>query len=386
MAITCYIIRNLFVLNIIIVPLSAFPIRFPFPFQPFDGIEESFSQSPPPPPQVSYGNEEQPFIQPPPPPPSQVDPPKDRLKLQEGFHSRSCPNAEQIVANQVALIVKTNPGAIAAFIRLQFHDCFVGGCDASILLDQVPTGDNVEKSSRSNGELLKGADLIDDIKEKLEQECPGIVSCADTLAFAAAESMVLGGLPRQPKLGGRRDGLVSLASNAEHYLPSPAWSMDRMLRLFKTKRFNEEDLVVLLGAHSVGSAHCAFFSNRLYNYYKSGKPDPTLTQDVIDELRQKCKAPGTQEVRENPPVNFDETPTILDNLFFKNLVERKKALLASDQLLIVDNRTSPIVEKMAKDPNLFSSKFAQAMTRLASLGVLTGNEGEIRTTCRSTNQ
>ena len=63
-ATTCYIIRNLFVLNIIIVPLSAFPIRFPFPFQPFDGNEESFSQSPPPP-QVSYGNEEQPFIQPP---------------------------------------------------------------------------------------------------------------------------------------------------------------------------------------------------------------------------------------------------------------------------------------------------------------------------------
>lgn len=259
------------------------------------------------------------------------------------------------------------------------------GCDASILLDSVPSGDNVEKSSLINGQSLKGADLIDDIKAKLEQECPGVVSCADTLAFAAAESTAIGGLPRHPKLGGRRDALTSLASKAEDNLPLPTWTMDQMLQLFNTKGFNEEDLVVLLGAHSVGATHCNFIGDRIYNYQRSGKPDPALTQSVVDELKQTCKAPGTPEAMRNPSVDFDETPQVLDNLFFKNLVEKNKALLATDQLLITDDRTASIVERMASDPDLFAQKFAEAMIRLTSLDVITGEDGEVRNTCRSTN-
>lgn len=53
-----------------------------------------------------------------------ANPPSQQLK--EGFYDQSCPKAEQIVADEVAEIVKTNPRAIAAFIRLHFHDCFVG--------------------------------------------------------------------------------------------------------------------------------------------------------------------------------------------------------------------------------------------------------------------
>ncbi|KAF7833408.1 peroxidase 28-like [Senna tora] len=280
--------------------------------------------------------------------------------------------------------MKTNPGAIAALIRLQFHDCFVGGCDASILLDSVASGDRVEKMSLANGQLLKGADLIDDIKSKLEEECPGIVSCADTLAFAAAESMTLGGLPPQPKLGGRRDGLSSLATNVEGNLPFPNRSMDEMLELFKKKGFNAEDMVVLNGAHSVGSAHCNVFSNRLFDFRNTGASDPTLGLGVVDELKKICRDPRTVEARENLSVSFDETPTVLDNLLFKNIVEKKRALLATDQAMADDKRTAMFVRRLAEDPNLFPMKFGEVMSRMSSLGVLTGNQGEVRTTCRST--
>src|ERR1044072_8910150 len=100
------------------------------------------------------------------------------------------------------------------------------GCDASILLDYAPTGDNVEKSSLFNGLLLKGADLIDDIKNKLEQECPETVSCADILAFTTTEAMALAGMPRHNPLGGRRDALYSLATVAEdNNLPLPNWNV-----------------------------------------------------------------------------------------------------------------------------------------------------------------
>ncbi|KAF7815775.1 peroxidase 28-like [Senna tora] len=309
--------------------------------------------------------------------------PKNTL-LVEGFYRRTCPNAEQIVANQVAEIVKTNPTAIAALIRLHFHDCFVGGCDASILLDTLEFEEKVEKLSPTNGQLLKGADLIDDIKAKLEEECPGIVSCADTIAFAAIESMTLGGLPPQPKLGGRRDSLSSRAAEAEDNLPFPNWSMDQMLNLFKKKGFNAEDMVALNGAHSVGSAHCNIFNERLYNYSNTGRPDPTLDLVAVDELKKICKPPGSTNVRDNPTVNFDETPTVIDNLLYKNLVEKRKALLETDQAMANDKRTALFVKRMAEDPNLFPVKFGEVMSRMGSLGVLTGKQGEVRTTCRST--
>ncbi|KAF7823529.1 peroxidase 28-like [Senna tora] len=162
--------------------------------------------------------------------------------------------------------------------------------------------EKVEKLSPTNGQLLKGADLIDDIKAKLEEQCPDIVSCADTIAFAVAESMTLGDFPPQPQpnLGGHKDSLSS--------------------------RFNAGDMVALNGAHSVGAAHCSIFSERL------------------------------------------------------KLVEKRKALLETDQAMANDKRTTSFVRRMAKDLNLFPMKFGEVMSRMGSLGVLTGKQGEVRTT------
>lgn len=253
------------------------------------------------------------------------------------------------------------------------------------MLDYVPSGDKVEKSSFFNGLLLKGADLIDDIKAKLEQECPQTVSCADTLAFAANEATILAGLPRRRPVGGRRDAMISLASMVEdNNLPNPLWSLGQMIQVFNKKGFSEAEMVVLLGAHSVGTAHCDFFMNRAYNFNDTQKPDPTLPAPVADEIKGVCTNPGTPQFR-NPPMNFDETPTVLDNLFFKNMVEKKKSLLKTDAYLIDDPRTAPTVQKLATEPDLFALRFAEMMTKLSSLNVLTGNDGEVRKTCRSTN-
>lgn len=253
------------------------------------------------------------------------------------------------------------------------------------MLDYIPSGDQVEKSSLFNGVLLKGSDLIDDIKAKLEEECPQSVSCADTLAFASNEALTLAGLPPRRPLGGRRDALVSLASMAEdNNLPLPNWNIDQMINIFERKGFNAEEMVILLGAHSIGSAHCDMFMNRLYNFKDTQKPDPALTAPVVDELKQICKNPGTPQFR-NPPVNFDETPMILDNLFFKNIVEKRKTLLVTDSYLINDPRTAPTVQNMAAEADLFAKRFAEMMIKMSSMNVITGDDGEVRKTCRSTN-
>jgi peroxidase len=71
-------------------------------------------------------------------------------------------------------------------LRMHFHDCFVQGCDASVLIDEP----NIEKTTPPNLSL-RGYEVIDDAKTKLDAACPGIVSCADILALAARDSIVL---------------------------------------------------------------------------------------------------------------------------------------------------------------------------------------------------
>lgn len=48
-----------------------------------------------------------------------------------------------------------------------------------------------EKKAEQNVNSLKGFDIVDKIKTELEAECPGVVSCADLLAIAARDGVIL---------------------------------------------------------------------------------------------------------------------------------------------------------------------------------------------------
>ena len=61
------------------------------------------------------------------------------------------------------------------------------GCEGSVLLNS-PTN-QAEKNAIPNLSL-RGFQIIDKIKIALEKECPGVVSCADILAFVARDSVV----------------------------------------------------------------------------------------------------------------------------------------------------------------------------------------------------
>jgi len=51
--------------------------------------------------------------------------PSALAQLRTGFYSRSCPRAESIVASVVANRFRSDKSITAAFLRMQFHDCFV---------------------------------------------------------------------------------------------------------------------------------------------------------------------------------------------------------------------------------------------------------------------
>jgi peroxidase len=64
------------------------------------------------------------------------------------------------------------------------------GCDGSILLDDTSSFRG-EKTAAPNNNSVRGYEVIDAIKSKVEAICPGVVSCADIVAITARDSVVI---------------------------------------------------------------------------------------------------------------------------------------------------------------------------------------------------
>ncbi|XP_044463285.1 peroxidase 25-like [Mangifera indica] len=106
--------------------------------------------------------------------------------LKPGFYSSSCPKAEVAVRSTVQSHFNKDPTIAPALLRLHFHECFVQGCDGSVLI----TASSAEKNVLPNIGL-RGFEVIDNAKMQLEALCLGVVSCADILALAARDAVDL---------------------------------------------------------------------------------------------------------------------------------------------------------------------------------------------------
>ncbi|CAK9314146.1 unnamed protein product [Citrullus colocynthis] len=301
-------------------------------------------------------------------------------QLSPTFYDQSCPNLTAIVRDAIRQAFQGDVRAGAKLIRFHFHDCFVNGCDGSVLLENQ---DGVESELDAPGNQgIQGFDIVDNIKAAVEAACPNTVSCADILALSSRESVILTGGPSWVVQLGRRDSRNANRTGAENNLPSPFETLDQLRVKFNAVGLDSTDLVALSGAHTFGRSRCVFFSGRLSNFSGTGSPDPTLDPTLRDALVIACPTGDG-----NNRIALDvATPDSFDNAYYTNLVNNR-GLLQSDQELFSTEGAETIatVNRFAGNQSDFFGQFGQSMINMGNLQPLLAPNGEIRSNCRRVN-
>ncbi|KAK4781674.1 hypothetical protein SAY86_015776 [Trapa natans] len=293
--------------------------------------------------------------------------------LSTSYYDKSCPQLEKLVAYAVSKAIKNDNTVPAALLRMHFHDCFIRGCDGSVLLNST-RNNKAEKDGPANISL-HAFYVIDNAKKAVEAACPGTVSCADILALAARDAVALSGGPRWEVPKGRLDGRISLASETR-LLPAPTFSLSQLKQSFSQRGLSVNDLVALSGGHTLGFAHCSSFQNRIHSFNATHDVDPTLSPSFATGLRNTCPA---RNVAKNAGSTLDSTATVFDNVYYKMLIQGK-SIFSSDQALLSSPKTAALVAKFAGSREAFGSAFAESMIKMSSL---TGGGQEIRLDCKA---
>ncbi|KAL6878527.1 hypothetical protein ACP4OV_012697 [Aristida adscensionis] len=307
-----------------------------------------------------------------------------------GFYKDSCPDAEAIVRKGVAKAIRDDPTASAPLLRLHFHDCFVRGCDGSVLINSTKSN-KAEKDAKPN-HTLDAFDIIDDIKEELEKKCPGTVSCADILAIAARDAVSLatklvtkGGWSKDGNLykveTGRRDGNGSSAKEAVQQLPDSFDGIRKLTKRFASKGLSLKDLAVLSGAHAIGKSHCPSIAKRLRNFTTHYDMDPTLDKAYAMKLKRQCRMPHDNTTELEMVPGSSET---FDTTYYRLVVE-KKGLFHSDEALLRNEVTRTLVFTYLGSEERFLRDFGTSMVNMGRVRVLTGSQGVIRKKCAFVN-
>ncbi|XP_058068007.1 peroxidase 16 [Magnolia sinica] len=309
-------------------------------------------------------------------------PPTAVAQLRQNYYQNVCPNVESIVRNAVTQKFQQTFVTAPATLRLFFHDCFVRGCDASVLISS-PNG-RAEKDHPDDISLAgDGFDTVIKAKAAVDSDprCRNQVSCADILAMATRDVVALTGGPFYPVELGRLDGRISTKASVQHRLPHPTFNLDQLNTMFATHGLSQTDMIALSGAHTLGFSHCGKFSKRIYNFAPGRPIDPSLNPGYAQQLRQMCP----RNVDPRIAINMDPTtPQTFDNTYFKNL-QQGMGLFTSDQDLFTDPRSQSTVNLFASSNVAFQQAFITAITKLGRVDVKTGNQGEIRRDCSVPN-
>ncbi|RDX74697.1 Cationic peroxidase 1 [Mucuna pruriens] len=298
-------------------------------------------------------------------------------QLTPDYYDKVCPEALPTIKSVVKQAIIREKRIGASLLRLHFHDCFVNGCDGSVLLDDTPFFLG-EKTAFPNINSIRGFEVVDEIKAAVDKVCKyPLVSCADILAVAARDSVaILGGSQYWYQvLLGRRDARYASRDAANVNLPPPFLNFTQLLANFQSHGLDLKDLVVLSGGHTIGLAKCSSFRDRIFN-------DTNIQPKFAATLRESCPRVGG----DTNLAPLDASPSEFDTTYYKALLY-KKGLLHSDQELFKGDgcESDQLVELYSKDPYAFARDFGVSMIKMGNMKPLTGYLGEIRYNCRKVN-
>ncbi|KAL0430047.1 UNVERIFIED_CONTAM: Peroxidase 11 [Sesamum radiatum] len=295
--------------------------------------------------------------------------------------------------------VLSDPRNAALILRLHFHDCFVQGCDGSVLLDDTITLQG-EKKAPNNINALKGFRIIDRIKTGLspsalkqslvlifsllllemqfflylsKSESDIMVSWFFVLTSCAyagwwtllgcspgrKDSKTAGYALTETNLPTADEGLLSIISKFLYQGLSVtdmvALSLEQLIKILKKN-------VLLAGAHTIGMARCVNFRNRIYGDFvaTSGFNNP-LSQQYLSNLKSVC--PPVKGSDNNESAMDYVSPNLFDNSYYQILL-RGEGLINSDQELyssILAIETKKLVAKYAENPIAFFEQFSESM-------------------------
>ncbi|KAJ4710645.1 Peroxidase [Melia azedarach] len=300
------------------------------------------------------------------------------------YYAKTCPTVFEIIRKEMECAVLSDPRNAAFIVRLHFHDCFVQGCDGSVLLDDTIDLKG-EKKSSNNKNALKGFRIIDRMKNKIESECPGIVSCADILTIAARDAVILVGGPYWDVPVGRKDSRTASYELANTNIPGSDEGLLSIISKFAYQGLSVTDVVALSGAHTIGMARCVNFRNRIYGDFVATSEKNQLSETYLRNLKSICPVVGGDN---NVTAMDSVTPYLFDNTFYQTLL-KGEGLLNSDQEMyssIFGIQTKELVKKYAHDPLAFFQQFSDSMVKM---GNITNQDsfvnGEVRKSCRFVN-
>jgi len=200
-----------------------------------------------------------------------------------------------------------------------------------------------EFSHAANAGLHIAQDLLQPIKQKYPD-----VSNSDFWALAAIVAIEEMGGPKISFRPGRVDAKAVTDSVPEGRLPDGDKGADHLREVFYRQGFNDQEIVALSGAHTVGRCH----------------PD-----------RSGFEGPWTRE-----PLKFDNT-YFVDLLHKKWTLTKSSAglpqysdgeghmMLISDMALVEDPTFKVYTEKYAHSQNLFFEDFKKVFQKLQENGV-----------------
>jgi len=196
-----------------------------------------------------------------------------------------------------------------------------------------------EKDYDANAGLGVARDLLEQVKAKHPE-----ISYADLYTLAGVVAIEEMGGPKINWKPGRVDSADNSPTAPDGRLPDAAQGAQHLRDIFYRMGFNDQEIVALSGAHTLGRCHTD----------RSGFDGPwTFAPTTFSNLYFQELLQDKWVIRRwTGPEQYEDTPT------------RSLMMLPTDIALKTDPKFRPWVEKYAQDEELFFKDFSSACSKL----------------------